>query len=332
MGQKTLERSSQAYDKQLLSRIGGPRTPPFRSADSPSTSTGNQDTPASIHKPAKHLRPLAMPERRYSDMDTRSPHTSAIAGQWSGPVGATGNIAPQSSAASPGIPGRSPQSENGHNMERTLSSIAGRSTNNNFIKSEENPMPGRLAHRNSYEGVFNEQDLSTHHSPAMQQLNIQSQSPGDLEDYKTGQKRRAQSPPTDAHVDPRLPQYRPSQAPEHRLSQAPRFQAPSSLSSAASSVPPSASYPSSYQLSNPSSATSYNSEQLSPAGYGPDGFVARASGGMPPPPPSNLSTAAPRIPQHGRQQSSSASRPPGLWICDCCPKKPKKFDSEDELR
>ncbi|KAK1908411.1 hypothetical protein P3342_009260 [Pyrenophora teres f. teres] len=34
---------------------------------------------------------------------------------------------------------------------------------------------------------------------------------------------------------------------------------------------------------------------------------------------------------HSRQ-NSIANRIPGAYICECCPKKPKKFDSEDELR
>lgn len=33
-----------------------------------------------------------------------------------------------------------------------------------------------------------------------------------------------------------------------------------------------------------------------------------------------------------RITSGNGPRPPGLWICDCCPKKPKKFESEEDLR
>jgi hypothetical protein len=29
---------------------------------------------------------------------------------------------------------------------------------------------------------------------------------------------------------------------------------------------------------------------------------------------------------------SGSSKIGGLYICDCCPKKPKKFDTQEELR
>jgi len=329
MGKKTLERSSQAYDKSLLSRIGGPRTPPLRAADSP---TSHEETPASIHKTAKHLRPLAMPERRYSDMDTRSIHNG---GQWSSTTGlAPAGGAPQSSGVSPRISGlRSPLSENGQSIERTQSHSTVARPGATYIKSEENPMPGRLLHRNSYDGVLNDNEYSVAQSPAMQQLNIQSQSPAGSEDYQSqriGQKRRAQSPPSESVLDPRLPNNA-QRAAENRNSQLPpRFPGPSSFSSAASSsLPQHPSYPSSYGLSNASSATSYNSERLSPGAF--ESAAARQNLNMQSQ-PSSLSTAAPRIPQHGRAASTASSRPVGLWICDCCPKKPKKFDTEADLR
>lgn len=329
MGQKTLERSSQAYDKQLLSRIGGPRTPPLRSADSPATSTANEDTPMSGHKVAKggHLRPLAMPERRYSDMDTRSPHAT----NWQAMQAPT-NTAPQSSVLSPGISGmRSPISEDGHGMERSLShSINRPPTTTSFIKTEEPSMPGRLVHRNSYEGVFHDQEFSAAQSPAMQQLN---QSPAISEDYqnsRTGQKRRAQSPPSEGTFDPRVPTnptYRPGHASDSRNQLPPRFQGPGSIESTASSLPHPASYGSSYGLSNPSSATSYNSERPSPTNT----YSPATNMGMQP--PASVNSAASRGAPTPRAPTSNAPpRPTGLWICDCCPKKPKKFDSEDELR
>jgi len=330
MGQKTLEKSSQAYDKHLLSRIGGPRTPPLKSAESPIAGT-TEDAQSSANKPrGGQLRPLAMPERRYSEMNTRSPQ------QWAS-TRATAATTPQSSVLSPGISARrSPQSEEGAQQERPFSLAR----LNSFVKSEESSMPGRLPHRNSYEGVFHDSELSAAQSPAMQQLNI-SHSPADPEDYqniRTGQKRRAQSPPSDAILDPRLPNnpgFRPAQAADVRNngSTLPQFRAPGSMSSVASSMPQQpASYPSSYALSNPSSATSYNSERLSPSAFTSEAIAARSNLGMPPPALNNNNNSAPRIPQHGRAPSANAPRPMGTWICDCCPKKPKKFESEDELR
>jgi hypothetical protein len=41
-----------------------------------------------------------------------------------------------------------------------------------------------------------------------------------------------------------------------------------------------------------------------------------------------MSTDTTLHPRH----NSMVTRIPGAYICECCPKKPKKFDSEDELR
>lgn len=331
MGQKTLEKSSQQYDRNVLSRIGGPRTPPLRSADSPANT--NDETPSAAHKPRDgQIRPLAMPERRHSELDTRSPHSE----QWTSTRTSTGAAAtataPQSSVLSPGM--RSPLSEDTQ-IERPLSRPLS-TRQGSFIKPEDSSMPGRLLHRNSYDGVFHESEFSVAQSPAMQQLNI-NQSPAEGEEHqniRTGQKRRAQSPPSDSILDPRLPNnpgYRPAQSHDGRNNgqTLPRFQA-GSMSSSTSSLPhQTASYPSSYGLSNPSSATSYNSERLSPSAFTSEAIAARSNLGMPPP---SINNAAPRIPQHGRASSTTAPRPMGTWICDCCPKKPKKFESEDELR
>ena len=60
--QRTLEESSNTYDKQLLSRIGGPNTPKRQSVSYP---PGAQD-PAGHERRNSQLRPLSMPERRHT--------------------------------------------------------------------------------------------------------------------------------------------------------------------------------------------------------------------------------------------------------------------------
>lgn len=337
MGQKTLERSSHAYDKHLLSRIGGPRTPPVRPGETPVPTSGGEESPSSMQnttskKANGQTRTLAMPERRHSDMDARTPQAGAQ--QWTVSPGA----APPSSALSPRFSGmRSPLSE--HGMERTLSHPQRSST----MKSEEGQMaPGRLLHTHSYDQSYPDPQESSTRSPGIQQLNIQDRSPAAADDYqqnqKTGQKRRAQSPPSDSVLDPRLPnngepwQRRQVQSNLGRNNaNMARFQTPNSLSSATSSLPQSASFTSTAMLSNPSTATSYNSERLSPGAY-QRAEVAANMNNMAVHPPGRIDpNNPPPIPQR-RATNSNIPRAPGLWICDCCPKKPKKFENEDGLR
>ena len=69
LGQRSLENSSQAYDKQLLSKIGGPNTP-TRGPAAGFLSTSAQETAAAssphttLSKLNGQLKPLSMPERQ----------------------------------------------------------------------------------------------------------------------------------------------------------------------------------------------------------------------------------------------------------------------------
>lgn len=61
LGQKALDHSSQAYDKQLLSKIGGPNTPTRTAA--PPLSSSAQDPPADVHAHklnGRQLKPLSV--------------------------------------------------------------------------------------------------------------------------------------------------------------------------------------------------------------------------------------------------------------------------------
>ncbi|KAI4960179.1 hypothetical protein J4E86_001801 [Alternaria arbusti] len=76
LGQKALQNSSQAYDKQLLSKIGGPNTPTRTTA--PPLPSGNSqdpaaDTHASSHKLNGQLKPLTVPATSPGYSGWRSP-------------------------------------------------------------------------------------------------------------------------------------------------------------------------------------------------------------------------------------------------------------------
>lgn len=338
LGQKALDHSSQAYDKQLLSKIGGPNTPTRTAA--PPLSSSAQDPPADVHAHklnGRQLKPLSVL------------HPDSPATKW-----------PQSGAISPGYTGfRSPVFDGADAQRARYGSIS---------------TPGPLdesvpQHRGSYDhGIFSDQDFGMEEN-GMRNLNIDDRSPAGSDEYqmcqKGGLKRRASSPPPEAVRDDRPTTsgnpdlYHRRSAQMLRSTPASRFQMHhGSLSSVSSSGPRTGSVGSSLGFSTAaSSMTSYGGDQrLSPSALSPSaqtelGPVSpyAASRSLNPSPRGSLSR-----PQHQRgysetehpsqirklstestmhaRQNSMANRIPGAYICECCPKKPKKFDSEEELR
>jgi len=323
MGQRSLERSSQMYDKHLLSRIGGPHTPPRLVGGIP-TIAGPEETTsrpqAQFKKLNGQVNSLSMPERRHSSMEMPQ-------ARWT-------------TGTSPGVSSlRSPVSEQEIDQAQFRQNLLVRS------------------HRESYDqsAMFGEQEYQQPEDPAMQELKFEERdslaADGDDQDAKTGQKRRANSPPSDSVLDPRLPggnteSWARRAIQMNNANRSPQMQrvqiSPGSLSSNASAGPRNSSLASSYGISNPSTSTSYGSERVSPNNYLAHEMQRQGQIQMPPShlshmmPQSSLSQlqqplAAPPIP-HRRTTNSGLPRAPGLWICDCCPKKPKKFESEEELR
>lgn len=323
MGQRSLERSSQMYDKHLLSRIGGPHTPPRLVGGVPANGAPEETTSrpqAQFKKLNGQLHPLSMPERRNSSMETQQARWAA--------------------GTSPGVSAlRSPMSEQGPEQAQFRQTALNRS------------------HRDSYDqsAMFGEPEYQQPEDPGMQELNIGDRSPSASEldpNLRTGQKRRANSPPSESVLDPRLPganseswARRAMQMNNaNRSPQAQRMQnGPGSLSSNASMGMRNGSLGSSYNMSNmsnPSTSTSYTSERMSPNAYHGHEVPRQSQG------PSHLSTvmpqnsapqsqqplAAPPIPQRRTTTAAGIPRAPGLFICECCPKKPKKFESDEELR
>ncbi|KAH7389548.1 hypothetical protein DE146DRAFT_168230 [Phaeosphaeria sp. MPI-PUGE-AT-0046c] len=346
LGDQALQSSSHAYDKQLLSKIGGPNTPTRTNV--PTHSSGAQDSPdtkTSFHK-LNGLKPLSVPDRLHSSLDSPAP-------KW-----------PSSGAISPSYSGfRSPIFEaNAVDLQRgRFGSIS---------------TPGPLdetstQHRGSYDhSIFSDHDFGMDEN-GMRDLNINERSPAGSEEYQSGPKgclkRRASSPPSEAARDDRpttsgntdLYHRRSAQMLVNRSSAASRFQrGHGSLSSASSMGQPTSSIGSSFGFSTAaSSMTSYGGDQqrlspnaLAPLGETDSGLVSpyAASRSLNPSPRASLSRPQnQRIPQESDQshlrkmstesilhprQNSVVSRIPGAYICECCPKKPKKFDSEDELR
>jgi hypothetical protein len=358
LGQGLLETSSHAYDKQLLSKIGGPNTP-TRTTAPPLPATSQDSAPgthAAFNKLNGQLKPLSVPDRlQHSSLD--SPVS-----RW-----------PPSGAVSPGFSGfRSPVFDAGSAdaHQRRFGSIS---------------TPGlddaSSVHRGSYDhSMFTDPEFGMEES-AMRDLNINDRSPAGSDEYhqgpKGGLKRRASSPPPEAVREDRptagvntdLYHRRSAQMLVSRNAPPPsntaRYpvlhgaQNQGSLSSVSSLSQRTASFASSFGFSAASSLTSYSGDQrLSPSALSPSaeaelGPVSpyAASRSLNPSPRGSLSR-----PHHQRghsenehpqvhsvrkmstdsilqsRQNSIAGRIVGSYICECCPKKPKKFDSEEDLR
>jgi hypothetical protein len=344
LGHQTLRSSSNAYDKQLLSKIGGPNTPTKSNAPS-SNSQELADNHPSLHK-LNSLKPLSVPDRNLH------PTLDSPATKW-----------PPSGALSPGYPGfRSPVFDS--------SSVDSHRSRFGSIST-----PGPLddtssQHRGSYDhSIFSDHEFGMEDN-GMRELNINDRSPAESEEYqlgpKGGLKRRASSPPSEAARKDRpstsgnteLYHRRSAQMLVNRNCAASRFQAgQGSLSSASSMGQRTGSIGSSFGFSTAaSSMTSYGGDQrlspkaLSPLGETDSGPASpyAASRSLNPSPRSSLSrplhqrgpseSDQPQIQKMSTESAlhprhnSVVSRIPGAYICECCPKKPKKFDSEEELR
>lgn len=324
--QRTLEQSSHSYDKHLLSRIGGPNTPKRQSL---SYSAGNEGQPGAhdVERWNGSLRPLSLPDRRHASVD--SPGSA----RW-----------PSSGAISPG------NSSFWHEHGPTDPSRSA-AVHRGSLASED-----ARSHRDSYDHSMFIQDDFAMEDSQMSNLNLQDRSPGSP---KAGSKRRASSPPRDredrssvssASGHSEIYHRRSMQQLTTRASPVSRFQQ-SSLSSTSSYAPRHGSLASSLGVASvPSSATSYASERISPGGVSPGGDTELRSAtsygsaqSLNPSP--NMShhqrtfsestqggTRKPSTDSATHSRNSSLSQIQGVYMCECCPKKPKKFDTEEDLR
>lgn len=185
----------------------------------------------------------------------------------------------------------------------------------------------------------------------MAELSLQDRNVAD--DYqhtRTGQKRRANSPPpppTHSNLSPAsqalawehglqrgIMELTGTRAPPHPRHQ----QASSGMSSVASSTIPQSYMSSNFNLSQPSTAATSYSDQLAPGAHLPPPDSGPAHSSTPlyqsvqphSSSPLTQNMAAPPIPK--RNPGHHILRVSGLWMCECCPKKPRKFDTEHELR
>ncbi|KJX96315.1 C2H2 finger domain protein [Zymoseptoria brevis] len=338
--QRTLEHSSNSYDKHLLSRIGGPNghTTPKRGSQ---TSVSMQETAQLAHAESERwsgqLRPLTMHDRRQSGMS--SPGSS----RW-----------PSSGTLSPGFQGFFDHVHPENSRNNSLHSLQWQSRNASLTFDDS------MSQRGSYDISMHQHDDSTDDGP-MSHLNLQDRSPGseDLRGARTGDKRRASSPPRDPSRDDRMSVGNSSAGGIlHRRSihqglgrDGPSSRYNSSISSASSFGPRNGSLGSSLEMGSiTSNATSYGSGRVSPSSTLSPAFdpefrsalqysvktsnIETNSAMNPPSRHVSESVASPHTigPSAPQSRRSSITQLNGAHMCECCPKKPKKFDTLEGLR
>lgn len=337
LGQISLENSSQAYDKQLLSKIGGPKASStgFLAGGNPESSS-NPNLPAS----SANTRAEQLPSLGSRQGSTEKPTQWAI-------------------SATPG----SSNNARGPALDAPTVSSVRKHSHGNTPNADEGVAIPRRREEGSDHGVFAENEFSLDEN-SIRDLNIEDRSPG-FDDYQVSSsgalKRRASSPPSEASREERsirasmndLYNRRSNQLSTGRVPLVSKFHAPQgSISSVSSAGQKTGSYASSYGLSAASSLTSFTSERhlahtLSPSSDGDIGpsspfntgssLRSERRGSLPKArvlsesePSQGVRRVSTETTLHARQ--GSLSRFQGHLICECCPKKPKKFDTEEELR
>lgn len=325
--QRTLEQSSNSYDKQLLSRIGGPNTPKRLSVSSYSAGV-SESSQFDPERRNSQLRPLSVPEHRHRATNLID---SPASSRW-----------PSSGAVSPGFTGFWTEP----NAADTRASI----TRHSSIQFDDS-----TSHRGSYDhSMFVNEDFMD--DGQMHNLNLSDRSPSGSDDrnLRAGSKRRASSPPRDGTRDDRtsvssasgqseIYHRRSMQQLPNRGSPISRFHPSHSSVSSASSNPRHGSLGSSLGVSSiPSSATSYCSGRLSPGALSPamETNPGTSYGGAKiltinhqrTVSESAQSGANPSADSIAHSRQSSLSHAQGTYVCECCPKKPKKFETADDLR
>lgn len=363
LAQQNLSRSSHAYDKHLLSKIGKPSSPPRRR---PSESEDGSSLLAQ-RRQSMNARDLGLSPLSATDSaPTSADHIS----RWMTSPTTSAGMSPAlrqpwrdsgMDYRSPSVDDSAPPSIVDQDFFPRL-----RENSRHLVSGNENLLShAKRSNRGSYDqAMFTdpETDLSLEDNGTFRKLSLgdtrSSLATRQKSSTKPGMKRRALSPPTDMVRDDKLPAH--SSEPHHRVTSHFVARSPNSqyskygsVSSTTSSVRPE-SYASSGLSAAGSSMTSISSfPGHSPARLSPSLEAPQDSSYVAPVAPSKpvLSITTSK-PTSDRASYEEAAPPPtaskmsiqlpgdefrptrltGHYICDCCPKKPKKFDTENELK
>jgi hypothetical protein len=366
LSQMSVERSSNAYDQQILSRIGKPGSPP-RKPIGLGSSIDRKFTTANLPFHSKSpplLSTLSTGEASLSPQDAIPRWSSGIQSAGISPIA---RKTWADSYRSPSVDSiMTPVVDSDHlnrSRDRRMGSGATHVVDDNVSLSSRSNRGSRD------QGVFpdSELDFPMDDSAHPRQLNGEERAPSHLDGMsplsRLGMKRRASSPPREATGDePHILRTATTNG-DHDQRRTGGFAFPSSTSpsvryqpnyGSASSVSSASlrtgSYASSSGLSAGSSMTSVSSfDRHSPGGISPTSDLEAVS----PSAHKSISGMSASRTQHHREpmdikstptarkmsvqtaltvSKSAAPRIGRSYICECCPKKPKKFDGLEELR
>ncbi|KAL4809040.1 hypothetical protein BDV18DRAFT_93626 [Aspergillus unguis] len=361
---RSVQDSSHAYDQHLLSKIGKPVSP----RSSVSVGTENRNSLSTLPVPSRGFSSLPSPVGSDApSLDVRWSGSSQ-----SGGISPNAKVAWREyiSRRSPSVESNAPSSTMEYEHHSPYSRDGRRKGGTTPQYDDLSSLPSR-SNRGSYDQSIvsdMEGEFSTDESMPPRLFNVRAATPPYLETSKSGTKRRASSPPREPISNDKhglhtttsngdLSQRRTTGHPfGNNLSVNSGYTHSYGSLSAASSVSmrTNASY-SSVAPSIGSNITSASTYDRSPTGLSPKsdldayhekpminptstaGLSAQLTAQTTYDTGSHESTA----PNPPRKMSFGANlnvpKPPaakigGLYICDCCPKKPKKFDSLEELR
>lgn len=359
MAQENLSRSSHAYDKHVLSKIGKGSSPPRQKNVGPGDTSITAQRLPSLPTDRNAIQRLLVTDLAVNSADPWSPNTQHSwrdynMGFRSPSVDSTGlpSSLDQDGATRPTGPIRHPTGASIPGLDDSASSYS-------------------RSNRGSYDQAFfaePDADFPMEETGGFRKLNLGDPAPSDVDGRqiwsKQGMKRRALSPPAEASREDKALLFT-ADAPQKQGASGnyPRSpisrQDPShgSVSSVSSASVRNNSYASSLGLSIAgSSMTSVSSlDAHSPGPISPlsefappkdSPYITSVSLN-----PSQASITPTRLHQPTRESKpvstarkmsiqsavnqtrpSNASPIAGQLMCDCCPKKPKKFESEEELR
>ncbi|OJJ44727.1 hypothetical protein ASPZODRAFT_724893 [Penicilliopsis zonata CBS 506.65] len=355
-----------AYDEQLLAKIGKPLSPRQSISLGSGSDPSHRTTLAALNVPPRSLSSLPSPND--TSLDGRWYHNSPLSGGVSPGTRSTGGWKDYMDCRSPSAESSAPSSavDYDHHVQYYPRDTYRRRGGTTPQRDDSISLPSR-SNRGSYDQSICS-DIEGEFLPSDEfgqaRLLVQEPTPPYLDGSKSsGMKRRASSPPRETGAEDRHslhPKSSSSDLTQRRTSGHP-FSHPSvslgsgfvpsrgSLSAASSISLRTGSYSSTGTFSIAgTSMTSVSSSDRSPGGLSPnsdlDPFHEKSS--LNPSPPNRSGTRrnnsvdqknANPARKLSVQASSNPAKPAGtklggLYICDCCRQKPKKFDSLEELR
>lgn len=354
LAQKDFSRSSQAYDQSLLSKIGKPSSPPHQRTDSADAAPTGHKLSLQTSDPSQHrltvselsstsmdssrwitspnsggVSPLPRPNWREYNMNPRSPSGESISNSFA--------LDPELFLQTKGT--TKPQGD------------SARSTNEDSISVDSR------SQRGSYDqAMFGGDEIECSNDDF-------SNLPHRVRRQESGQglKRRALSPPTDVNRGEKSPTYfndsssravgqGPSRSPVASYRPYPSYGSISSMGSSVRQSSHASSFAPSLAGSSMTSISSY--DRPSPSDASQAQLFITSAGPVSSPAASVAPFRKPLVPSEPNttHEPTNASRkmsiqtavnegriPPttkigNYYICECCPKKPRKFETESDLR